>query len=55
MPNSSMDRITCDRATKKVFAHDEIEAFPDAYETFLEENASNISTGLRQKFAIAGP
>ena len=29
------------------------EAFPDAYETFLEENASNISTGLRQKFAIA--
>ena len=51
MPNSSMDRITW--ATKKVFAHEEIEAFPDAYETFLEENASNISTGLRQKFAIA--
>ena len=51
MPNSSMDRITW--ATKKVFAHDEIESFPDAYETFLEENASNISTGLRQKFAIA--
>ena len=51
MPNSSMDRITW--ATKKVFAHEEIESFPDAYETFLEENASNISTGLRQKFAIA--
>ena len=50
MPNSSMDRITW---ATKVFAHDEIEAFPDAYETFLEENASNISTGLRQKFAIA--
>ena len=33
---------------KKVFAHEEIESFPDAYETFLEENASNISTGLRQ-------
>ena len=23
---------------KKVFAHEEIETFPDAYETFLEEN-----------------
>ena len=33
--------------------YEEIESFPDAYETFLEENASNISTGLRQKFAIA--
>jgi len=51
MPNSSMDRITW--AAKKVFAHDEIEAFVDGYETHLEENASNISTGLRQKFAIA--
>ena len=38
---------------QKSFAHEEIEAFPDGYETFLEENASNISTGLRQKFAIA--
>tara|TARA_B100000886_G_scaffold310663_1_gene245541 strand:+ start:306 stop:2465 length:2160 start_codon:yes stop_codon:yes gene_type:complete len=51
MPNSSMDRITW--AAKKVFAHDEIESFVDGYETHLEENASNISTGLRQKFAIA--
>ena len=51
MPNSSMDRITW--ATKKVFAHDDIESFPDGYETLLEENASNISTGLRQKLQIA--
>ena len=51
MPNSSMDRITW--AAKKVFAHDEIESFVDGYETHLEENASNVSTGLRQKFAIA--
>ncbi len=51
MPNSSMDRITW--AAKKVFAHEEIESFPDGYETFLEENASNVSTGMRQKFAIA--
>ena len=46
-----MDRITW--ASKKVFAHDEIESYPDGYETFLEENATNLSTGLRQKLAIA--
>ncbi len=51
MPNSSMDRITW--AAKKVFAHDEIESFVDGYETHLEENASNMSTGFRQKLAIA--
>ena len=51
MPNSSMDRITW--AAKKVFAHDDIESFPDGYETQLEENASNISTGMRQKLQIA--
>ena len=50
-PNSSMDKITW--AAKKVYAHDEIETFPDGYETFLEENATNLSTGLRQKLAIA--
>jgi ATP-binding cassette subfamily B protein len=50
-PNSSMDKITW--AAKKVYAHDEIESFPDGYETFLEENATNLSTGLRQKLAIA--
>ena len=38
---------------KKVFAHEEIESYPDGYETFLEENATNLSTGLRQKLAIA--
>ena len=42
-----------DGAAKKVFAHDEIESYPDGYETFLEENATNLSTGLRQKLAIA--
>jgi len=50
-PNSSMDKITW--AAKKVYAHDEIESFADGYETFLEENATNLSTGLRQKIAIA--
>jgi len=43
MPNSSMDRITW--AAKKVFAHEEIESYPDGYETFLEENATNLATG----------
>ena len=47
MPNSSMDRITW--AAKKVFAHEEIESYPDGYETFLEENATNLSTGLKTK------
>lgn len=51
LPNSSMDRITW--AAKKVFAHDEIESYPDGYETFIEENGTNLSTGLRQKLAIA--
>ena len=51
MPNASMDRITW--AAKKVFAHDEIESYPDGYETNLVENATNLSTGLRQKLAIA--
>ncbi len=51
MPNSSMDRITW--AAKKVFAHDDIESSPDGYETYIEENATNLSTGLRQKLAIA--
>ena len=50
MPNASMDRITW---AAKVFAHDEIESYPDGYETNLVENATNLSTGLRQKLAIA--
>ena len=50
-PNSSLDKITW--AAKKVYAHDEIESLPDGYETFLEENATNLSTGLRHKLAIA--
>ena len=49
MPNSSMDRITW--AAKKVFAHEEIESYPDGYETFLEENATNLSTGLKTKIS----
>ena len=51
LPNSSMDRIVW--AAQKVSAHEEIENFPDGYETILEENASNLSTGMRQKLQIA--
>ena len=51
LPNSSMDRIIW--AAKKVSAHEEIEVFADGYETILEENASNLSTGMRQKLQIA--
>ena len=51
MPNSSMDRIIW--SAKKVSAHEEIENFVDGYETVLEENASNLSTGMRQKLQIA--
>ena len=51
LPNSSMDRIVW--AAQKVSAHEEIEKFPDGYETILEENASNLSTGMRQKLQIA--
>ncbi len=51
LPNSSMDRIVW--AAQKVSAHEEIENFPDGYETILEENASNLSTGMKQKLQIA--
>ena len=51
MPNSSMDRIIW--AAKKVSAHEEIENFVEGYETILEENAANLSTGMRQKLQIA--
>ena len=51
LPNSSMDRIIW--AAKKVSAHEEIESFIDGYETILEENAANLSTGMRQKLQIA--
>ena len=51
MPNSSMDRIIW--AAKKVSAHEEIEGFVEGYETLLEENAANLSTGMRQKLQIA--
>ncbi len=51
MPSAPMERVRW--ATQKVGVHDEIEKMPQSYETILEENAANLSTGIRQKLAIA--
>ncbi len=51
MPSAPMERVRW--ATQKVGVHTEIENMPQSYETELEENASNLSTGIRQKLAIA--
>ena len=51
MPNAPMERVRW--ATQKVGVHRDIEKMPQSYETELEENASNLSTGIRQKLAIA--
>ena len=51
MPSAPMERVRW--ATQKVGVHEEIEKMPQSYETILEENASNLSTGIRQKLAIA--
>ena len=51
MPNAPMERVRW--ATQKVGVHQDIEKMPQSYETELEENASNLSTGIRQKLAIA--
>ena len=51
MPNAPMERVRW--ATQQVGVHQDIEKMPQSYETELEENASNLSTGIRQKLAIA--
>ena len=51
MPNAPIERVRW--AAQKVGVHEEIEAMPQSYETVLEENAGNLSTGTRQKLAIA--
>ncbi|WP_135077774.1 peptidase domain-containing ABC transporter [Terasakiella sp. SH-1] len=51
MPTASMERVIW--ATKMVGLHDEIKEFADGYETQLEEGAANLSSGQRQKLALA--
>ena len=51
MPNAPIERVRW--AAEKVGVHREIENMTQSYETILEENAANLSTGTRQKLAIA--
>ena len=51
MPNAPIERVRW--AAEKVGVHREIENMAQSYETILEENATNLSTGTRQKLAIA--
>ncbi len=51
MPNAPIERVRW--AADKVGVHHEIENMAQSYETMLEENAANLSTGTRQKLAIA--
>ena len=51
MPNAPIERVRW--AAEKVGVHHEIENMAQSYETILEENAANLSTGTRQKLAIA--
>ena len=51
MPNAPIERVRW--AAEKVGVHREIENMAQSYETILEENAANLSTGTRQKLAIA--
>jgi ABC-type bacteriocin/lantibiotic exporter with double-glycine peptidase domain len=51
MPTASMDRVIW--AAKMVALHDSVQDLPDGYETVLEEKGANLSTGQRQKIALA--
>jgi len=50
-PEASREAI--ERAARTAGAHDFISALPDGYETRLEEGASNVSGGQRQRLALA--
>lgn len=50
-PNASIDEVI--QASKKANLHDLVEKMDDGYNTILEENGSNISTGQRQLISIA--
>ena len=51
MPNAPIERVRW--AAEKVGVRREIENMAQSDETILEENAANLSTGTRQKLAIA--
>lgn len=51
MPNATSERLLW--ASNLIGLHGDVEAMPQGYETMLEEGAANISSGQRQKIAIA--
>ena len=50
-PNAAMPRIVW--AAKTVGLHDEVEKLSDGYETILTDGGTNMTTGQRQKIAMA--
>lgn len=50
-PDATQEEII--HACKLAQAHDFIEAFPDKYETYIEQGGSNVSGGQRQRLCIA--
>lgn len=46
-------REECERVCKLACAHDFICAFPDGYDTYIEQGGSNVSGGQRQRLCIA--
>ncbi len=50
-PDATVDEVI--RAAKVANAHDFIVAYPDGYDTWVNENGSNFSGGERQRLAIA--
>lgn len=51
MPNAPMDRV--EWAARLSDLHREVEDMPDGYETMLDEGGANLSTGQKQKLAVA--
>lgn len=51
--NKDATREECERVCRLACAHDFICAFPDGYDTYIEQGGSNVSGGQRQRLCIA--
>lgn len=51
--NENATREECIAACKMACADDFIEAFPDKYDTYIEQGGSNVSGGQKQRLCIA--